>query len=175
MKQHGYTGKLPTVADLTSLIDSKFLSKINGLPRSEDAATLFRDHYNCEFIVHRRPKLTLVQENEEFEKFIERRLAIGQVAMCFSYVSGYSGFCSVLNDRRRKNTAFSVFRLNEGDIQQMFYEKLDEHCAVITGHGVMIKGCESIEYFEIQETQGPCFADNDSLDWNATRASLQKL
>ncbi|CAH2052526.1 unnamed protein product, partial [Thlaspi arvense] len=150
MKQHGSTENLPTAALLVAQIDKKFLTKTKGLPKSIDAATSVLHNYGCSLVVHHRPKLKLLEDNEEFEKFIERRLAIGPVAVCFLYVPGYSCFS-------HKNKA--VFRPSVIDIQAMHYESLDNHCAVITGRGVVLIGGKSIEFWEIHETRGDHFGD----------------
>ncbi|CAH8267646.1 unnamed protein product [Arabidopsis lyrata] len=150
MKQRGCTDNFPTAELLVKQIDRRCLSKSNALIKSINAAPSLREFYGCDLVVHHRPKMTLLKENEEFERFIERRLAIGQVAMCFPYLPGYSRF-------NHKNKA--VFRPNAIDIQAMRYELLDDHCAVITGRGVLFENGKAIEFWEIQETRGPHFAD----------------
>ncbi|XP_010456242.1 PREDICTED: uncharacterized protein LOC104737698 isoform X2 [Camelina sativa] len=155
MKQLGRTGNFPTAEELISRIDANLLSATKALPRVEDAAPMLRQYYNCELVVHHRPKLSLVEKNKDFEKFIERRLATGQVAMCFPYLAGYARFSQDLPTEKKK----AVFRPSVADIQQLRNEKIDDHCSVITGRGMVLKNGELVEFFEIQETRGKYFAD----------------
>ncbi|CAL9247434.1 unnamed protein product, partial [Arabidopsis halleri] len=93
------------------------------------SSNLSKLHLHCvEFMAvislcNHRPKLKLLKDNEEFEKFIERRVTISQVEMCFPYLVRYSRF---------SHTNKVILSPNAIDIHAMRYESLENHRDVIT-------------------------------------------
>lgn len=53
-----------------------------------------------------------------------------------------------------------VFRPTPADIVALKIETLQGHCVVITGRGVVCIDGECVEYWQIQESRGKCFAEN---------------
>lgn len=102
LKQHKWKKDFPTSRSLVQ-IAKKFLTERDGLPNARALPPLWLRKYKCKLVVHRRPKLGLDKENDDFEKFIERLLAVAPVAMCFHYVPSYPDF------EHHKYVSFLVF------------------------------------------------------------------
>ncbi|CAL9232550.1 unnamed protein product [Arabidopsis halleri] len=82
---------LPTAQKLVNKIDKKLLTDSMGIVKCSYAAPSLLQNYGFRLVVHRRPKLHLIKENEDFEKFLERRVAIIQVAVCGRFHFSSSG------------------------------------------------------------------------------------
>ncbi|KAJ4868078.1 Uncharacterized protein Rs2_50372 [Raphanus sativus] len=147
-KQAGINGPVPTIPEILEGVDAAHQVSGEGI-RSSKLASTFMEQYCKKMVVHRRPRGGDVTLFEDFERFLIDIASKIPVMVTVECVPGFQSF-----DGR------GIYRPNDIDCYLRTFEKFPVHCLFLTGSDIDENG---IEYFQLQETWGKKYGDDEGF------------